>query len=87
MDASEFNGSKINTVELGPIGRADATEPNATLTKVIPLMHHLLVSGAAKPAEYEVIGETGFESVIEAWAYQQTGKAGAKKVLVKLQDA
>lgn len=87
MTPAEFNGATINPVELGPIGREDATELNATITKLIPLMYELLFTGAVKPAEYEVIGTTGFGSVIEAYAYQRTGKAGAKKVLVKLQNA
>ena len=86
-DRKDFNDAIINPVELGPIGRPEGTELNATLTKVIPLMYHLLESGLAKPAEYEVIGYKGFESVIEAWKYQQSGKAGSKKVLVHLQDA
>jgi hypothetical protein len=87
LSPSDFNGAHINPVELGPIGRPDATELNETLTKLIPLMYHLLESGAAKPAEYEIVGSGGFEGVAEAWAYQQTGEAGAKKVIVKLQDA
>jgi hypothetical protein len=87
MNSSEFNYAKISSVKLGAIGRADATELNATITELIPLMHHLLVTGSVKPSEYEVIGSPGFASVIEALAYQQTGKAGAKKVLVQLQDA
>lgn len=86
LECSEFNGANIQPVKLGPIGRPDATELNSTLSKLIPLMHHLLETGAANPAEYEVIGNTGFENVGEAWAYQQSGKAGSKKVVVKLQD-
>jgi hypothetical protein len=87
LASADFNNAQINPVKLAAIGQAEATELNSTITKLIPLMYHLLETGAAKPAEYELIGKTGFESVIEAWAYQQSGKAGAKKVLVKLQDA
>lgn len=86
-DRKDFNDAIINPVELGPIGRPDATELNATLTRLIPLMYHLLESGLAKPAEYKVIGDKGFESVTEAWKYQQSGAGGSKKVLVHLQNA
>lgn len=87
MTSAEFNGATIYPVKLGPIGRPEAQRLNLTITKLIPLMHRLLETGAVKPAEYEVIGSGGFESVAEAWAYQGSGKAGNKKVLVKLQDA
>jgi NADPH:quinone reductase-like Zn-dependent oxidoreductase len=87
LSSADFNGAHIEPVKLGPIGQPDAKELNATITKLLPLMYYLIESGAAKPAEYEIIGEGGFEGVAEAWAYQQTGKAGAKKVVVKLQDA
>jgi hypothetical protein len=84
---AEYGDAIIKPVELGPIGRATATETNALITKAIPLMYHLLETGAVKPAEYELIGETGFDSVSEAWAYQMSGKGGSKKVVVKLLDA
>ncbi|KIW00765.1 uncharacterized protein PV09_07746 [Verruconis gallopava] len=86
FEPSDFNGARISSVKLGSIGRPDAAELNNTITKLIPLMFHMLKTGMVQPAEYELIGNTGFTSVIEAWGYQQTGKAGSKKVLVKLQD-
>ena len=87
LDSKDFNDAVLYRVALGPIGRADATELNGMISQFIPLMYHLLQTGQVKPSEYEVIGEKGFESVAEAWAYQQSGKGGAKKVLAHLQDA
>jgi len=86
MTAAEFGGATPYPVQLGPIGRADATDLNKDLSSYIPLIYNLVESGKIVPAEYEVIGSTGFESVPEAWKYQGSGKAGNKKVLVKLQE-
>jgi hypothetical protein len=86
MPASDFSGGSPYPVKLGPIGRAEATTLNAEISAFIPLIVSLIESGKAVPADYEVIGETGFESAIEAYAYQGAGKGGNKKVVVKLQD-
>jgi len=87
MPASDFSGATPSPVKLGPIGRADATELNKEISSYIPLIVKLMEDGKVVPSEYEVIGKTGFDSVIEAWAYQSAGKGGNKKVVVKLQDA
>jgi hypothetical protein len=86
MPASEFSGVEPSIVKLGPVGRPEATELNAQISAFIPLIVSLVESGKVVPAEYEIIGSTGFESVLEAYAYQGAGKGGNKKVLVKLQD-
>ena len=86
MAASEFSGVEPYNVKLGPIGRPEATELGAQISAFIPLIVSLIESGKVVPAEYEIIGDTGFESAIEAYAYQGAGKGGNKKVLVKLQD-
>lgn len=86
MAASEFFGVEPYRVMLGPIGRPEATKLDAQLASYIPLIVSLIESGKVVPAEYEIIGETGFDSVLEAYAYQGAGKGGNKKVLVKLQD-
>jgi len=86
MPSSSFSGGAIYPIKLGHIGRPGATELNAKISLFIPLIHSLIESGKVVPSEYEVIGKTGFESAIEAYAYQGAGKGGNKKVLVKLQS-
>jgi len=86
LPVEEFSGASISPVQLGPVGRPEATGLNANLSSFIPVMVSLIESGKVVPAEYEIIGSTGFESVLEAYAYQGAGKGGNKKVLVKLQD-
>lgn len=86
MPEEEFSGGKHYATQLGPIGRADAIGLNQQIETFIPLIVKLIEDGKVVPSEYEIIGKTGFESVLEAWAYQQKGAGGAKKVLVHLQD-
>lgn len=86
MPASDFSGGTPYPIKLGPIGRPEATELNAEITAFIPLIVSLIEAGKVIPAEYEIIGQTGFESVVEAYDYQGAGKGGNRKVLVKLQD-
>ena len=38
------------------------------------------------PNPYDIVGEAGLESVIEALKYQQKGAGGSNKVLAKIQD-
>lgn len=87
MPEDEFSGGKHYATKLGPIGRAGADELNKEIEAFIPLIVKLIEDGKVVPSEYEIIGKAGFESVPEAWAYQQRGAGGAKKVLVHLQDA
>ncbi|KAF2418902.1 GroES-like protein [Tothia fuscella] len=83
---SDFSGGKHYATKLGPIGRDGADELNGQISRFIPIIVKLMENGKVVPAEYEVIGETGFESALEAFAYQQKGSGGSKKVLVKLQE-
>lgn len=46
----------------------------------------LVESGKIVPNEYELVGQMGFDSAIEAYDYQRKGAAGSKKVVVKLQE-
>ena len=85
MEDKDFHGALVNHIMLGPIGRPGSAI-NAQVESYIPLMVKLIKDGKFKTADYEIVG-TGFEAVPEAFAYQQTGKAGNKKVLIKLQDA
>lgn len=85
MDDKDFHGALVNHIMLGPIGRPGSAI-NAQIESYIPLIVKLIEDGRFKTSDYEIVG-TGFEAVLEAYAYQQTGKAGHKKVLIKLQDA
>jgi hypothetical protein len=87
MSADDFSGGKVYPTQLGPIGRAEATELNKEIASYIPVIVKLMEDGKVVPSEYEIIGKPGFESVIEAWAYQAKGSGGSTKVLAKLQDA
>jgi hypothetical protein len=86
MPASDFSGGTPYCTQLGPVGRPDATELNKEISTFIPLIVKLIEDGKVVPSEYVVIGEPGFDSVIEAWDYQSKGKGGNKKVMAKLQD-
>ena len=57
-----------------------------TLEGYIPKIVKFLQDGRLVPHEYEVIGQGGFEDIIKAHQYQQSGKAGSKKVIVKVQN-
>lgn len=82
----DFEGGKTVNIELALIGRPEATKVNKMIEEYIAMATPLLEEGKLVASEYQVIGNGGFESAIEAYKYQQTGKAGNKKVVVKLQD-
>ncbi|KAF2183206.1 GroES-like protein [Zopfia rhizophila CBS 207.26] len=83
-DAS--NGFISNPILLGPIGRPDAGELNERLNKFIPVIVKLIDSGKVQVGEYVEAGE-GVEGIKEAWEVQKSGKAGSKKVVIKVADA
>lgn len=83
---TNFSGGKTYNVELGPVGRPDATELNNTLERYIPVLVKLVENGQVKIGEYEVIGEGGFEDIVKAYEYKNSGAGGSKKVVVKVQD-
>lgn len=87
LPATGFSGATPYQVKLGPIGREEATQLNKEIESFIPLFVKLIEDGKVVPNDYEVVGEPGFESVIEAYEYQKAGKGGSNKVLVKLQEA
>lgn len=86
MDNASFHGALVNHIALGLVGRPEGAELNAALASYIPLIVKLIEDGKAKVSEYEIAGH-GFDDVAKAWQYQQSGKAGNKKVLVKFGDA
>jgi hypothetical protein len=82
----DFEGGKTYTIALGPIGRDEGKELNEDLKKFIPFIHQLVEDGKIVPNEYDVVGEGGMDSVLEAITYQQKGAGGSNKVIVKIQD-
>lgn len=85
-DIGDFEGGKTNKIELGEVGRPEATEQNAQIASFIPLIVGLVEHDKIAPAAYDVVGAGGFDDAIEAYKYQQKGAGGANKVLVKIQD-
>lgn len=82
----DFEGGKTYNVELGKIGRSDSPEANAQLSEHIPVLVGLVEAEKVRGPDYEIVGEGGFEDVIKAYEYQLSGRAGSKKVVVKVQD-
>lgn len=85
---TSFHGGSTYLVELGPIGRDEGktTGLNADIEKFVPLIVGLVEKELVVPNPYDVVGEGGFEDVIEAFRYQQKGAGGSDKVVVKIQD-
>ena len=83
MTPDTTGGAQVYQVQLGPIGRPEATALNKDIGKLAKLVHKLVEEGKLKTSEYEVIGH-GIEEVDKAWQYQLSGKAGSKKVLVRI---
>jgi hypothetical protein len=81
----DFEGGKTRYISLGPIGRPEAAELNATLASYIPTLVALFENGKLVPGPYELIGKGGFEDGLKALEHQQTGAGGSKKVVVKVQ--
>jgi hypothetical protein len=84
MGITDFEGGKTYIIALGPIGRDGADKLNADLANFVPVIHQLVEDGKIVPNDYDVVGEGGMESVLEAIAYQQKGAGGSNKVIVKV---
>lgn len=82
----DFEGGQTYLVRFGPVGRPEAEELNENIEKYIPVIVGLVKAGELRPGEFEVIGDGGFEDAIKALKYQQSGAAGSRKVVVKIQD-
>jgi len=83
---TDFEGGKTYCIELGEVGRPEASELNWKIEQYISVCTKLLEEGKLVPSEYAAVGEGGFAAAIEAYKYQQSGKAGNKKVVVRIQD-
>ncbi|ERF72293.1 hypothetical protein EPUS_02180 [Endocarpon pusillum Z07020] len=83
---TDFHGGKAYAIALGPIGRAEANELNDDIAKYVPLIVGLVEKERVLPNPYDIVGNGGLESVIEALKYQQKGAGGSNKVLAKIQD-
>ncbi|OCK83204.1 GroES-like protein [Lepidopterella palustris CBS 459.81] len=86
MPETDFEGGIPYQIKLGSIGQPDAAELNQNINSFISLIVGLVEAGKIVPSDYDIVGSGGFQGVAEAWKYQQEGKGGSKKVLVKLQD-
>lgn len=84
----DFEGGKTDHVLLGPIGRAEAPEVNAQIAAFIPLVRDLVQMGKVAPSDVVVVGDgkNVWQDVIDALRFQQSGKGGNKKVVVKIGD-
>ena len=83
---TDFEGGKTYTVQLGMVGRPEGAELNKKIAKYIPVISGLIEAGKLVPAEYEEIGNGGFDDAVKAYHHQLSGAAGSKKVVVKIQD-
>lgn len=79
----DFEGGKTYCIELGEVGRPEGVELNKIIEQYVRVCTRLLEEGKVLAGEYEVVGE-GLEAAVQAYKYQQSGKAGNKKVVVKL---
>ncbi|KAL2428904.1 hypothetical protein ABEF95_004596 [Exophiala dermatitidis] len=82
----DFAGGKTYAVQLGQVGRPEAEQLNAKIEQYIPVIVGLIKAGRLQPGDFEVVGEEGFEGAIKAYNLQRSGAAGARKVVVHLQE-
>jgi NADPH:quinone reductase-like Zn-dependent oxidoreductase len=79
----DFEGGNTYCIELGVVGRPEGVELNKKIEQYVAVCTRLLEEGKVVAGEYEVVGE-GLEAAVQAYKYQQSGKAGNKKVVVKI---
>ena len=70
-------------IALGVIGRPDSKEVNKNVASYLPMLSDLLVMGKLRPSDY-IVAADNIEKAPEAFEFQQSGKGGPKKVLVKI---
>lgn len=80
-----FEKTKVDQIELGPIGSPGYKELNARAAKYNPIVVKLFEAGLLKPSDYDVV-EEGLEGAIKAYEYHKAGRGGNRRVLVKIQD-
>jgi len=76
---------QFNPVSLGPVGQPTATALNDSITGFLPYVYKLIQDKSLWPSDTVVAGE-GFEDLFKAYEFQQAGKGGNKKVIVKIAD-
>ena len=72
-----------DAIKLGLIGRDEGLQVNKNLASYSSMLPDLLTIGKLKPSDY-IVAADSIEKAPEAFAFQQSGKAGPKKVLVKV---
>ena len=85
-DITDFEGGKTHCIQLGIIGRDYGKHTTDALARYIPTLTKLFEMGKLVASPYVEVGNGGFDAVLEALAYQKSGSAGSKKVVVKVQD-
>lgn len=72
-----------DTIQLAVIGRDEGVEVNKNIASYSPMLTDLLAMGKLRPSDYILVADS-IEKAPEAFAFQQSGKGGPKKVLVKV---
>lgn len=80
------DGIKIHRVQLGAIGKSDAAELNGYIASYVPMIEDLVEAGKLIPNDYQIIGQVGLESVIQAWKEQQKNSGAGGKYLARIQS-
>lgn len=78
-----FGGGKTHGIALGLVGRSEGAELNEKVAAYIVASSKLMEEGKLAAGEVELVGE-GVEAGVEAYKYQVSGKAGRKKVVVRV---
>ena len=88
INGQDLGGAHLDEIHLGLVGRPDAMEINAAIESYVPVIHELVKSGKIKPSQVVQIGDGKdvWQDAIAAFEYQKSGKAGSKKVIVKIGD-
>lgn len=80
---TDFGGGSTYCIELGVIGRPEGSSLNTKLAEYIAACTKLMEEGKLVAGEHEVVGE-GVSAGVEAYKYLVSGRAGSKKVVVKI---
>jgi len=71
---------------IGRTGDENTLAVNQDIEDFIPKLEALFANDSLKPMDYEVVGETGFESVLKGLKVLNSKKSGVKKVVVRVAE-
>ncbi len=89
MPIEPRKGIEVYAVTLGAIGRSGnehTLEVNQDIEDFIPKLETLLAQGLLQPMEFEVVGELGFESVLNGLQAFNAKKSSVKKIVVRVAE-